>query len=371
MEPVRVLHVFNFFDQGGIENFVMNVYRNIDTSKIQFDFAFPKNINGCFDDEAKALGANIYFFDSDKKSFWNYYKNLSCIIKAYGPYAAVHSHIYFFSGYIMFIAKLCGVKTRISHSHETQKGRKQTLIRRIYENAMRLMIKKNATDWLCCSNQAGEYVFGKDIPYQVLYNGIDLNRFVYRPDNRERIRKELAIEGNKVILNVGRFADQKNHQFTLKIFKELTDRSDDYRLILIGGGPLEKMIREKCKEYGFYEKCVFLHNIQNTEDYYCAADVFILPSLYEGLGIVLVEAQATGLPTIISDKVTKEVGMTDLAHYLSIENSEKEWADIIEQQVSKRFERTEYNCKIVGSEFDITKTVRSLTKIYLKGERVE
>lgn len=368
VEPVRILHVFNFFYQGGIENFVMNVYRNIDRSKIQFDFAFPMNKKGYFDDEAKALGANIYFFDSDKKSFWNYYKNLSHIIKEHGPYAAVHSHIYYFSGYILLIAKLCGVKTRISHSHETQKGRKQTLIRRIYENAMRLMIKNNATVWLCCSNQAGECVFGKNMPYQVLYNGIDLRRFVYRQESRERIRKELGLEGKKVILNVGRFAEQKNHPFILKVFKEMTVRSEDYRLIMIGGGPLERMIREKCKEYGIYEKCVFLHNIQNTEDYYCASDVFILPSLYEGLGIVLVEAQATGLPTIISDKVTKEVGMTDLAHYLSIENSEKEWADMIEQQISKQFDRAKYNSKIIGSEFDVKQTVKCLTEIYLRGE---
>ena len=114
-QPIRVLHVFNFFDQGGIENFVMNVYRNIDRSKIQFDFAFPINKKGCFDEEVWELGGNIYFFDSEKKSLWNYYKNLSRIIKTHGPYAVVHSHIYYFSGYILLIARLCGVPVRISH----------------------------------------------------------------------------------------------------------------------------------------------------------------------------------------------------------------------------------------------------------------
>lgn len=368
MKPVRVLHVFNFFDQGGIENFVMNVYRNIDRSKIQFDFAFPENKKGYFDEEAKALGANIYFFDSNKKSFGNYNRNLRRIIQEHGPYVAVHSHIYYFSGYVLYIAKKCGVKIRISHSHETQKGRRQTLIRKIYEKVMRRMIKANATDWLCCSDKAGDYVFGKSIPYKVLYNGIDMNRFKFRQDRRNDIRKELNVEDKKVILNVGRFAEQKNHPFILKVFKHLQEISEDYRLVMIGGGPLEDMIREKCKEYGFYDKCYFLHNIQNTEDYYCAADIFILPSLYEGMGIVLVEAQATGLHTIISDKVPREINVTDLATYLSIDHTEQEWALTIDRQISEEIYRNSYNEQFAGSLFDIQRTVKDLTDIYLRNE---
>lgn len=368
MEPVRVLHVFNFFDQGGIENFVMNVYRNIDRSKIQFDFAFPENKKGYFDEEAKALGANIYFFDSNKKSFGNYNRNLRRIIQEHGPYVAIHSHIYYFSGFVLYIAKKCGVKIRISHSHETQKGRKQTLIRRIYEKVMRRMIKANATDWLCCSEKAGDFVFGKSIPYQVLYNGIDMRRFQFRQERRDTIRKELGVEGKKVILNVGRFAEQKNHPFILKIFNHLLEISEDYRLVMIGGGPLEDFIREKCKEYGFYDKCFFLYNVQNAEDYYCAADIFILPSLYEGMGIVLVEAQATGLRTIISDKVPREINVTNLATYLSIDHTEQEWAETIDKQVYMAIDRNIYNVQFAGSPFDVKRTVKDLTDIYLRNE---
>ena len=369
LKPIRVLHVFNYFNQGGIENFVMNVYRNIDRTKIQFDFAFSTNKKGYFDNEAKALGANIYFFDSEKKSFWNYRRNLKRIIQEHGPYAAVHSHIYYFSGFVLFIAKRCGVKIRISHSHETQKGRKQTFIRKVYERLMRKMIKVNATDWLCCSDKAGDFVFGKSIPYQVVYNGIDLNRFQYREERREFTRKKIGVYDERIVLNVGRFAEQKNHLFILKTFQHLLEQSNDYRLVLIGGGPLELSIREKCKEYGFYDKCIFLHNIQNAEDYYCAADIFILPSLYEGLGIVLVEAQATGLHTLISDKVTREVGVTDLAYYLSIDNTEKKWAIMIDNLIAVQSERAQYNEKLENSAFDINQTVKDLTKIYLRGEQ--
>ncbi len=363
-KPIKVLHIFNYFNQGGIENFVMNVYRNIDRSKIQFDFAFPTNKKGYFDDEAISLGANIYFFDSEKKSFLNYYRNLKRIIKKHGPYSAVHSHIYYFSGFILLIARLCGVKIRISHSHETKKGRKETLIRKLYENVMRKLIKANATNWLSCSDLAGQYVFGENIQYQVLYNGIDLNRFTFREAARNRIREELGITNKKVILNVGRFAEQKNHSFIIKIFKQLLESSEDYRLVMIGGGPLEENIREKCKEYNIIDKCIFLHNIQNTEDYYCAADVFLLPSLYEGMGIVCIEAQATGLPMVLSTEVTSEIKLTNLVHYLNLNDSVVEWCERIEKVIETRISRVDYNQQFIGSAFDIKSTVKDLTKIY-------
>lgn len=368
-KPIRVLQVFNYFNQGGIENFVMNVYRNIDRSKIQFDFAFPCNKRGYFDEEAISLGGNIYFFDSEKKSFWNYYRNLKRIIKDHGPYTAVHSHIYYFSGYVLLIAKLCGVKIRISHSHETKKGRKQTLIRRIYEKVMRKMIKWNATDWLACSDLAGKYVFGSSIPYQVLYNGIDLDRFVYRPDTRNKIRKELGLsDNNKMILNVGRFADQKNHRFIIEILRKLVDHSDDYRLVMIGTGPLEDIIRQKCKEYGLIDRCHFLHNIQNTEDYYCAADVFLLPSLYEGMGIVCMEAQATGLQSLLSTEVPKEIAVTDVVHYLNLNDPIEKWVKQVRDLAELSIQRDNYSSLLRATVFDIERTDKDLTNIYLRGE---
>lgn len=368
-EPIRILHVFSWFDQGGIENFVMNVYRNIDRSKIQFDFAFPINKKGYFDEEAKSLGAKIYLFDSEKISVGNYYRNLKRIIKDNGPYTAVHSHVYYFSGVVLTIAKLCGINIRISHSHDTVKGRKPTYVRKIYEKLMRKMIKKNATDWLACSDLAGRYVFGKTIPYRVLYNGIDLNRFSFNLDSRYKIRKELGIaDSNKVILNVGRFAEQKNHKFIIEIFKKLQDLSDEYRLIMIGTGSLEDEIREKCLEYGVLDKCFFLHNIQNTEDYYCAADVFLLPSLYEGMGIVCVEAQSTGLPTVLSTEVPDEIAVTDLVHFLDLKDSDSKWAKTVNQLANEYVDRGSYRDHFVNSVFDVDRTVKDLTEIYSRSE---
>ncbi len=365
-KPIRVLHVFSFFDQGGVENFVMNVYRNLDRGQIQFDFAFSTIKDGFFDDEARSLGGNIYFFDSEKKSLWNYYKNLRRIVREYGPYSAIHSHVYYFSGCVLLIARLLGIKVRIAHSHETEKGRKPTFIRKCYERVMRWMIKRNATHWLSCSDAAGEYVFGKGVPYQVLYNGIDLKRFSFNEVSRSRIRKDLGFENAFVVMNVGRFAEQKNHHFIVSVFQELLRGVPNAKLVLIGTGPMRKEIEDKCIDLGIKDNVTILFNIQNTEEYYDAADAFILPSLYEGMGIVVIESQACGLYTLISDKVTREVGVTEISEFLPIEGEDAShlWVEKLVGISKMNIERSIYNSKIIPTPFNVDVTVSDLVSIY-------
>lgn len=366
IKPIRVLHILNCFDQGGIENFIMNVYRNIDRSLVQFDFALTENVKGFFEDEITSLGGRYYYFDSNSKNIWNYYLNLRRIINDYGPFVAVHSHLYYFSGFFLFVARQCGVKIRIAHSHETEKGRKPTLLRKSYEFIMRLMIKKNATHWLSCSDIAGRYVFGKDVPYHVLYNGIDLKRFKFSVVSRQKIRQELGFDNSYVIMNVGRFAEQKNHFFIVQVFHELLRRVPNSKLLLIGTGSLREEIEKRCKKLGISDRVVILYNIQNTEEYYDAADAFILPSLYEGMGIVVIESQACGLYTLISDKVTREVGVTDISNFLPIEGEEAVhlWANKLSEINKMDINRSIYNAQIVPTSFNVDVTVRDLVAIY-------
>lgn len=367
--PIRVLHVINWFDQGGIENFLMNVYRNIDRNQVQFDFALTENKKGFFEEEIESLGGRYFYFDSNSKSLLNYYRSLKRIIKDNGPYAAVHSHLYYFSGIFLLIARLCGIKVRIAHSHETEKGRKPTVIRKCYEHIMRFLIKKNATHWLSCSDTAGAYVFGKDVPYQVLYNGIDLERFCYKEDSRKQIRMQLGIDNDFVVMNVGRFAPQKNHHFIVKVFKELLNEVTNSKLILIGTGSMRDEIESLLKDIGIINRVTILNNIQNTEDYYSAADAFILPSQYEGMGIVVVESQACGLYTLISDKVTREVGVTDISDFLSIEgkSSVKVWVNKLLEIKKMNIVRPKYNEEFKNTSFNIDVTVRELTDLYTTG----
>ena len=363
-EPFKVLHVFNWFNQGGIENFVMNVYRNIDRDKLQFDFAFLDCREGYFDKEALDLGAHIYHYNSDKNTLWNHYTSLSRIIEENGPYVAVHSHIYFFSGYILWIAKRCGVSIRISHSHETKKGRKETFKRKAYEVLMRTLIKMNSTNRLACSDAAGKYVFSNYMSYQVLYNGIDMKRFTFEEEKRKEYRNRLGISGKKVILNVGRFVDQKNHDFIIDIFAETLKREKDVVLVLIGMGPLKENVENKLRQLKIFDKVIFVSNIMDTENYYRAADVFILPSKYEGMPIVSVEAQSTGLYSLLAENITREVAVTEIVEYLDI-NDPCVWADKILKVVSLESNREIYNKKFINSPFDIRKTIEDLQKIYL------
>ena len=363
-KPVRVLQVFNGFYQGGIENFIMNVYRKIDRDKVQFDFAFLKADKGCFDDEAMGLGAHIYRYDSEANTLKNHYASLNRIIKEYGPYAAAHSHQYFFSAYLLRIARQCGVKIRIAHSHDTKKGKKETLSRKAYETFMRGMIRRNATHMLACSDAAGRAVFGANAGYQVLYNGIDLRCFRYSQASRDAFRKKLGVESRFVVLNVGRFADQKNHAFIVEAFDETLKRRPDAVLMLMGTGPLKESVEEKLREKNLLDKTIFLSNIFDTENYYNAADVFILPSKYEGMSIVSIEAQATGLPTLISANVTREVAVTDLAEYLDI-NDPAQWAEAICRVATRERDRSSYNAQLVETPFNIKRTVSDLERIYL------
>lgn len=367
MEPVRILHVLDRFNQGGIENFIMNVYRNIDRSQFQFDFAFRYKEKGCFDDEVRKMGGHIFYFDNEVKSLSNYHNSLKRIIEQNGPFVAVHSHVYYFSGYVLWVAKKCGVKVRIAHSHETQKGRKPTIIRKTYEYIMKKMIFHYSTTVFACSKASGDYVFGKGSNYKVLNYAIDAKRFTFNEENRNKIRKQLNIEHKTVLLNVGRYADQKNHFFLLDVFKNVLNKMNDAVLIIIGGdSPLKTATEEYINKNNLQNNVILLSNIFNTEDYYNAADMFLLPSKYEGFGIVLIESQATGLKTLVSSTVTREVVFTDLVEYHGIGESDKEeWANSIVSASKINVDRAIYSSKLKDSPFTISQMVKRLTDTYL------
>lgn len=361
---VKVLHVFEYFDQGGIENFVMNVYRNIDRDKYSFDFAFINRSKGYFDDEVVSYGGNIYYFDTEKKTFSNYYKSLKRIIKEHGPFDVIHSHMYYFSGIILLIARLQGIQTRIAHSHETFKGRKPTIVRKTYELVMRLLIRVNATQLLSCSNIAGKCVFGEKANCNTLYNGIDVERFRFNEKKRNDIRRTYNLQGKVVLLCVGRFADQKNHMFLINFFKKLLEKIENAELILIGNGVLKDSIVSKIKELNIEDKVVILSGVSNTEDFYSASDLFVLPAKYEGMSIVSVEAQVSGLSCLLSDNVPTEIDYTDLVVHLSLNEDESIWIEKAKQLLEIERNRSKYYKNFLDSEFDIMHTVKELCEIY-------
>lgn len=330
-EQIRVAQVMGKWLGGGVEAVVMNYYRHIDRSKIQFDFICDEDSTNIPYDEIEKLGGKVILIPPYQKII-KYHKELKKILKN-GNYKIVHSHINTLSVFSLFAAKCAGVPVRIAHSHSTtnKKEFKKNLMKQI----LRPFSKLFATDYMCCSELAGRWLFG-DKEYDkgnvyLLNNAIDLDKFKYDENIRKEKRKELNISDDTLVIgHVGRFVEQKNHRFLIDVFNEVHKQQLDSLLLLVGQGPLMDEMREKVKNLKFENSVKFLGQRDDTNEIYQAMDVFVLPSLYEGLPVVGIEAQATGLLCLFSDKMTKETKVLESTKFLGVEKSNvKLWAEKI------------------------------------------
>ena len=368
-QPIRVLHIFGALNPGGVETFVMNNYRAIDTDKVQFDFALTQGQKSFFDDEVLERGGRIFYFDTSK----NMMSNLTKIFENEGPFAAIHSHVYFYSGLVLRNAKKHNVPVRIAHAHNTSFGQEYTLKRRVYEWLMRKLILQNATDMFGCSSDACRFVFGDDIMSDprctVLCNGFDVAGYAFSEEKRNAIRKQYGIEYKLVIGHVGRFETQKNHTQLVEQFAAIYEKRKDAVLLMVGRGSLMDEIKEKCKVLGIYDSCVFAGAQKDTPSYYSAMDVFLFPSLYEGLGSVLIEAQASGLHVITSkDTVPYDIDVTGNASFVPLEATAEEWAEEVLVHIDRKTDN-EANAKVAES-YDIKNISNDLMKIYTKKSKL-
>lgn len=367
-EPIRVAQIVGKWIGGGVESVVMNYYRHIDRTKIQFDFICDEDSTNIPYEEIEKLGGKVILIPPYQKVF-KYHKVLKKILKD-ADYKIVHSHINTLSVFSLFAAKCARIPVRIAHSHSTtnKKEKKKNALKQL----LRTFSKLFATDYMCCSELAGRWLFGnkeydKGNVY-LLNNAIDIDKFKYNEEVRKRIREELNIQDNTLVIgNVGRFVEQKNHRFLIEIFNEIHKQNDNSILLLAGQGPLMGEIKIKVKNLGL-EKCVkFLGQRKDINELYQAFDVFCLPSLYEGLPVVGVEAQATGLLCVFSKDMTKETKILESTQFLSLNQKASEWAKII-------LDKSELNCKKDTSKemsengFDINIEANKLEKIYRKLE---
>lgn len=367
-EPIRVAQIVGKWIGGGVESVVMNYYRHIDRTKIQFDFICDEDSTNIPYEEIEKLGGKVILIPPYQKVF-KYHKVLKKILKD-ADYKIVHSHINTLSVFSLFAAKCARIPVRIAHSHSTtnKKEKKKNALKQL----LRTFSKLFATDYMCCSELAGRWLFGnkeydKGNVY-LLNNAIDIDKFKYNEEVRKRKREELNIQDNTLVIgNVGRFVEQKNHRFLIDIFNEIHKQNDNSILLLAGQGPLMGEIKIKVKNLGL-EKCVkFLGQRKDINELYQAFDVFCLPSLYEGLPVVGVEAQATGLLCVFSKDMTKETKILESTQFLSLNQKASEWAKII-------LDKSELNCKKDTSKemsengFDINIEANKLEKIYRKLE---
>lgn len=354
-KPIRVAQMMTEMNYGGVEMVVMNYYRHIDHSKVQFDFFVLEGSEIPQREEIERLGGRIYIVPH-YKHLVQYEKTLIRLFKE-NNYKIVHSHMNTLSVFSLRAAKKAGVPVRIAHNHSTAgKGEyKKNLVKYM----LRPFAKVYPTDLFACSHLAGDWLYGKNTNYTVFNNAIELDKFVYNEQIREKIRKQYHIENKFVIGHVGRFCYQKNHDFLIDIFEKVHEREKEAILLLIGEGELEDEIKAKVHRLGLDECVIFAGTCSNVNEMYQAMDVFVLPSRYEGLPVVGVEAQAAGLPCLFSINVTKETKLLDNVFF---ENAfDKYIEDVFNELNMKRINVAE---KIKQAGFDIDNEADKLQNMY-------
>ena len=358
--PIKVLHVIAGMGSGGAESMLMNWYRNIDRNVVQFDFLLRSKEN-IYADEIERLGGKVYYTAEFPR---HYLKNKKQTIKFFKEHASEYSAIHVHCNALLYvnvfnIAKKYGIKTRIIHSHSTKTKNK---LFEIFHKANKKKIHKLATNYFACSNEAGKWAFSKKINYQVVNNGIDVERFRYSAAFREETRNELGLEKNFVIGHVGRFLDVKNHIFLVNAFEKICKIRQDAKLLLIGTGPLEDEIKSQVKTRGLSDKVLFLGVRKDVEKLYSTMDVFAFPSKYEGLGIALIEAQTSGLCCIASNRISVESKISDRVKFLDINNSDLWVEEITKAKID--YDREDCYKETIISGFDIKSTVKLLQSYY-------
>lgn len=362
--PLRVLHVVVNMNLGGAETLLMNLYRNIDRSKIQFDFLTCKE--GVFDEEILKLGGKVYRIPYiTEVGHSKYLKALTDFFMNTSQYQIVHSHMDKMSGFVLRAAKKAGVSVRIAHSHSTRS--EGGAAARIYKWYAGTMIRKCATDFVSCSREAAEWLFGnKEDRTILLKNGIDLEQFKFSQKVRESIRSELKIKENQFIVgHVGRFSMPKNHSYLLEVFKDFLSYREEAILLLVGDGPLLPQIKRKVEEMKLTKNVKFLGSRSDVEQLLQAFDIFLFPSVFEGFPISVIEAQATGLPCLISDSITKEIDMgLGLVQSLSLKNK-KLWIDKMQDIYGIHSTRNSKLISLISKNgFDIKNSTDYLREFY-------
>lgn len=365
MEPIRVLQVVTIMNRGGLETMLMNYYRKIDRSKIQFDFMTNRYERGHYDDEIEALGGKIYRMTPIKPgNYRKYFKELDKFFNEHREYKIVHSHINENSGFVLRAAKKAGISCRIAHSHLSDLKLDYKYPFRLYA---RKNLKGNVSDYFACSKRAGEWLFGKGISdsgkITVLNNAVDTNNFKINENIRNKVRKDLGIENKKVIGHVGRFNPQKNHEFLIDVFNEVYKKDKNTVLLLIGDGYLKEKIEEKVKKLGLCEGVKFLGVREDIPELMQAMDLFLFPSQFEGLAVVMVEAQAAGLKVITSTGVTKESNITNNVEFIDLKKEPSYWADII---LKSDFKKKDMTKKIIEEGYDSTNNIKWLSDFYME-----
>ncbi|NDJ24221.1 glycosyltransferase [Nostoc sp. B(2019)] len=373
---IRILQVVGGMNRAGTETWLMHILRQINRDRFQIDFLVHTTEPCHYDHEIRTLGSKIIVCPHPHSQPWSYGYNFKQILKKHRPYDIIHSHGHHFSGYVLRLAHQLGIPVRIAHSHfdSSSVEAKTGLKRKLYLSLMKRWISQYATVGLGCSRNAAADLFGmkweNDPRWQLLYCGIDLAPFRNTFDSNA-VRAELDIPADAFVLgHVGRFDAEKNHLFLLDIASEIAKREPKMRLLLVGDGKLRPEIEQKVVQIGLADRVIFAGVRSDVPRLMLGAmDLLIFPSLYEGLGLVLVEAQAAGLSCILSNVIPQEADVVKpLMHRISLLKPASTWADAVMEtkQDTAKINQLEAFKTVENSLFNIQRGARELEFLYME-----
>lgn len=369
MEKKKVLHVVKVMDRAGAETMIMNIFRNIDRTKIEFDFLYLSDKVGDYEEEIINLGGKIYKLPEPEKqgrikNFFEIYK----IIKKNGPYSAIHSHIMFYNGFINLIAYLTKVRTRISHSHSSNDIKKESVIRRIYIFFSRCLIKIFSNVKIACGQEAGIYLYGKKQKFIILKNGIDLDKYKkVTKEDVEVLKRKLEIKKDELVIgHVGRFEKVKNQEYFIELAKAAKKLKINFKIVLVGNGSMMNEIVDMIEKSDLKENFCLPGVRTEIPDFMKVFDVFIMPSLYEGFPLTVVEALAGDNICYLSNNVPQETKIISSRVKFFDLSDDKEM--IIQNILYDLKNKTEINLEeeLTKQGFSIKNTTNKISEIYFK-----
>lgn len=364
--PIRVLHMIGNLNIGGSQAFIMNVYKKIDREKIQFDFVVDHPSMLQLVPAIQELGGKVYTLPGFRGfNYIEVIRSWNVFFNEHPEYKVIHSHVRSYASLYLPIAKRRGLTT-IIHSHSTSNG---PGISALYKSILQYPLRFLADYYFACSLDAGKWLFGKRLitqkNFRILNNGIDVNKYKFNKEVRDITREKLNISNEFVIGHVGRFTAAKNHVFILKVFLKYLDFCPSSILLLVGDGELYPNIKQKVAELGMNNRVKFIGATDEAHEYYQAMDCFLFPSLWEGLGISIIEAVCSGLPCIISDSLASELNICDNIIRLPISDDRyvNKWIDKIKEVT--HLARKDQSELVSRSGFDIANTAKYLENLYL------
>lgn len=365
IDPIRIAHIMGKWVGGGVEAVVMNYYRHIDRNKIQFDFICDDDSSNMPYEEIEAMGGRVILIPPYQKVF-KYQRELKRVLID-GEYTIVHSHINTLSIFPLKAAKDVGIVTRIAHSHSTTN--KVEWKKNLLKNILKPFSRVYPTHYFACTEHAGRWLFGNKIFNEggvfILNNAIDVSKFKYNAEISKIKRAQLGIDNNTLVIgHIGRFVQQKNHHYLIDIFNEVHKKNRNSILVLIGQGPRQMEIINKVKDLGLIEVVKFLGQCEDVHEWYQSFDAFLFPSIYEGLGMVAIEAQCAGCYCLASIEVPSVAKVTNNIEFLDLNQEPKDWAEYLLNNMSNRKSKN-YELEVAKQGYDIKTEVKNLEHFYL------